>query len=96
LERDWSYLIHRSFSWVILGASILGWRLVRRSGPAGRVANGVLAVVFAQMALGLIMAQFEIHPTVQVLHLGLSGILLALTTVWWCGTWRLAGQAGGA
>jgi heme A synthase len=60
------------------------------------VANGVLAVVFAQMALGLIMAQFEIHPTVQVLHLGLSGILLALTTVWWCGTWRLAGQAGGA
>jgi hypothetical protein len=35
------------------------------------------------------MAQVEIHPVVQVLHLGLSGILLALTTVWYCGTWRI-------
>jgi cytochrome c oxidase assembly protein subunit 15 len=57
------------------------------------VANGVLGVIFAQMVLGLIMAQVEIHPVVQVLHLGLSGILLALTTVWFCGTWRISGDA---
>ena len=93
LERDWSYLIHRSFSWVILFASIVAWRQVRRNGAAGRVANGVLAVIFAQMILGLIMARVEIHPTVQVLHLGLSGILLALTTIWFCGTWRITGCA---
>ncbi len=92
LESTGSYLVHRSFSWVILGASILAWRLVRRAGHAGRVANGVLLVIFAQMILGLIMAQVEIHPAVQVLHLGLSGILLALTTVWFCATWRIEGD----
>lgn len=89
LENTGSYLIHRSFSWVILAASVLAWWLVRRTGSAGRVANGVLGVILAQMVLGLIMAQVEIHPVVQVLHLGLSGILLALTTVWYCGTWRI-------
>jgi cytochrome c oxidase assembly protein subunit 15 len=92
LESNGSYLVHRSFSWVILGASIVGWRLVRRSGSAGWVANGVLGVIFAQMILGLIMARVEIYPTVQVLHLGLSGILLALTTVWFCGTWKIEGR----
>jgi cytochrome c oxidase assembly protein subunit 15 len=89
LEGTGSYLIHRSFSWVILAASVLAWWRVRRTGPAGRVANGVLGVVLAQMVLGLIMAQVEIHPVVQVLHLGLSGILLALTTLWFCGTWKI-------
>lgn len=95
LERDWNYLIHRSFSWVILASSVVAWRVVRRAGPAGRVATGVLGVILAQMVLGLIMAQVEIHPAVQVLHLGLSGILLALTTVWWCGTWRIARNEAG-
>jgi heme a synthase len=94
LESTGSYLVHRSFSWVILGAAILAWQLVRKSGSPGKVANGVIAVILAQMVLGLIMAQVEIHPTVQVLHLGLSGILLALTTVWFCGTWRISGEAG--
>ena len=93
LENTGSYLVHRSFSWVILGSSLWAWFLVRRNGGAGMVANGVLGVICAQMVLGLIMAQVEIHPVVQVLHLGLSGILLALTTVWFCGTWRIAGGA---
>jgi cytochrome c oxidase assembly protein subunit 15 len=93
LEQTGSYLVHRSFSWVILAASLWAWWLVRRNGAAGVVANGVLGVIFAQMVLGLIMAQVEIHPVVQVLHLGLSGILLALTTIWFCGTWRITGDA---
>jgi cytochrome c oxidase assembly protein subunit 15 len=92
LENTGSYLVHRSFSWVILGSSLWAWFLVRRNGGAGMVANGVLGVICAQMVLGLIMAQVEIHPVVQVLHLGLSGILLALTTVWFCGTWRIVGR----
>ena len=93
LEDTGSYLVHRSFSWVILGSSLWAWYRVRRNGAAGKVANGVLGVILAQMVLGLIMAQVEIHPVVQVLHLGLSGILLALTTVWFCGTWKLEGDA---
>ena len=88
LESSWVYLIHRSFSWVILFAAILAWIAARRVSAAGRVAGGVLGVVFAQMFLGLIMAQVEIHPAVQVVHLGLSAILLALGTLWFCGTFQ--------
>ena len=90
LESSWVYLIHRSFSWVILLAVIAMWAWSRRAAKPGRVASGVMAVVFAQMFLGLIMARVEIHPAVQVLHLGLSGILLALSTLWFCGTSRPA------
>lgn len=86
LESSWTYLIHRSFSWVILAAALGGWWLARKVAPPGRTATGVLAVVLAQMVLGLVMAQVEIHPVVQVLHLGLSGILLSLATLWFCGT----------
>lgn len=88
LESSWSYLVHRSFSWVILLGSIAAWLTARRGGATGKVATGALAVVFAQMSLGLIMARVEIHPVVQVVHLGLSAILLALVTLWFCATGR--------
>ncbi|WP_367873047.1 heme A synthase [Luteolibacter sp. Populi] len=86
LEGSWIYLVHRSFSWVILAASIVAWLWTRRAGPPGKVSTGALAVVIAQMVLGLIMARLEIHPVVQVLHLGLSALLLALVTLWFCGS----------
>ncbi|WP_193211692.1 COX15/CtaA family protein [Luteolibacter marinus] len=91
LEGSWVYLVHRSFSWLILVAAVAGWWRARTAGRPGKVATGVLAVVVCQMVLGLIMSQVEIHPVVQVLHLGLSGILLALATVWFCAT-RQAGE----
>ncbi|WP_035600918.1 COX15/CtaA family protein [Haloferula sp. BvORR071] len=85
LERSWEYLVHRSFSWMILAVAIGAWLRTRKSGSAGKIATGALAVVIGQMVLGLIMARVEIHPAVQVAHLGLSAILLALVTVWFCG-----------
>lgn len=88
LEESWSYLIHRSFSWLILVAAVAAWWRARQVGPPGRTATGVVAVVVAQMVLGLVMARVEIHPVVQVLHLGLSGILLSLGMLWFCGTLR--------
>jgi cytochrome c oxidase assembly protein subunit 15 len=93
LESSWVYLIHRSFSWVIVVAAILAWVWTRRVAKPGMVATGVLVVIFAQMFLGLIMARVEIHPAVQVMHLGLSAILLALGTLWFCGTFKPAGES---
>ncbi|MCW1914003.1 COX15/CtaA family protein [Luteolibacter sp. GHJ8] len=86
LESSWEYLVHRSFSWGILGTVLLAWWWMKAEGRPGKIATGALAVVIAQMVLGLIMSQVEIHPVVQVAHLGLSAILLALVTVWVCGT----------
>lgn len=90
LEGTWSYLIHRSFSWVILASALGSWWMSKAVGAPGRTATGVLAVVIAQMVLGLVMARVEIHPVIQVLHLGLSGILLTLATLWFCGTFKPA------
>ena len=93
LEHSWSYLVHRSFSWLILAAAAFAWWRSRQAGSPGRTATGALAVVVGQMVLGLVMARVEIHPVVQVAHLGLSAVLLALVTLWFCGTFRPSARA---
>ena len=84
LEGSWKYLFHRSFSWVVLGTAVWAWILTKRHreggpGPVERVATGI---VLAQMVLGLVMAQVHIYSWVQVLHVGLSAILLAFVWLW--------------
>lgn len=84
LEHSWIYLFHRSFSWVVLGSALWAWILAKRhrEGGAGRVENVVLGIVCAQMVLGLVMAQVHIYSWVQVLHVGLSAILLTFVWLW--------------
>lgn len=84
LEDSWVYIIHRSFSWVLLLATVFAYTLAKRHQPDGATPsqNGVLAIMFAQMLLGVVMAQIHIYSWVQVLHVGLAGILLALVFRW--------------
>jgi heme a synthase len=93
LEHSWAYLIHRSFSWLILATAAFAWWRSRQVAQPGRAATGALVVVLGQMVLGLIMARVEIHPAVQVAHLGLSAILLALAMLWFCGTFQPRARA---
>ena len=78
LEQKGIYLFHRSFSWIIL---VLGIFLFTKT----RNANGDLAqlsikvtfgVILAQMVLGVLMSHVSVHPVVQVLHIGLSSMLI--------------------
>lgn len=94
LEQSWIYLVHRSFSWAILVAGLLAWWTARKAGAAGKVAGGTLAVILVQMALGVIMSQVHIYAVVQVLHVGMSGGLVALTTLWLCGTFTTRERVG--
>lgn len=84
LEQSWIYLAHRSFSWVVLGITLWAWMLTRRQrrGGAGRVEKVVLAIVLAQMVLGLVMSQIHIYSWVQVLHVGLAAVLLSFVWLW--------------
>lgn len=84
LEDSLLYLVHRSFSWAVLGAVIWAWLLTKRHriGGPGRVERVVLGIVLAQMVLGLVMAQIHIYSWVQVLHVGLAAILLAFVWLW--------------
>ncbi|MCP5534555.1 MAG: COX15/CtaA family protein [Akkermansiaceae bacterium] len=84
LENSWVYLLHRSFSWVILGMAILTvvhGRAFVRGGP-GRVGWVIFGIVVIQMILGLVMSQVHIYSWVQVLHVGLAAVLLTFVWLW--------------
>jgi heme a synthase len=84
LEETTVYFIHRSFSWVLLILTVFAYMLAKRYQPAGATSSqiGVLAIMFSQMIFGLVMAQIHIYSWVQVFHVGLAGILLALLFRW--------------
>jgi len=80
ISDSWVYLIHRSFSWSILIAALWLGYLVRWQGFVPRL---VLIVVGALMVMGLILSTSGIHAVVQVLHVGLAGILVSAVFYWW-------------
>ena len=83
LEQSWKYLLHRSFSWIILALGITIWIHCKRNGGIGKVGMVALLIILTQMILGIIMSQVHIYSWVQVLHVGLSAILLSLVWLWW-------------
>lgn len=84
LEGSWKYLVHRSFSWAVLGLTVWAWIMTKRHcyGGTGKVERVVLGIVLAQMVLGMVMAQIHIYSWVQVLHVGLAAILLTFVWLW--------------
>ena len=84
LENTWMYLVHRSFSWAVLCATLVFYWGSRnfRLGGAGWHEKTILGIVSAQMFLGLILSQFGIHQIVQVLHIGLSAVLVTVFFHW--------------
>jgi len=94
LEGSWKYLAHRSFSWAVMAAAVVAWRLAarHRAGGAGWIEHAVLAIVLAQMLLGIVMARIHIYSWVQVLHVGLAAVLLSLVWLWRFGLSRDQGS----
>lgn len=84
LEDTWVYLLHRSFSWVVLATTLLFYWVSRnfRIGGAGWHEKVVLGAVLSQMILGLILSQVGILRVVQVLHIGISAVLVAVFFHW--------------
>ena len=90
LEQTTVYLIHRSFSWLILAAAIaFGLAAKRRLGRLGALEISILALVGAQMVLGVVLGHIGILPLAQVLHVGLSSLLVSGLFLW-----ILAGKGG--
>lgn len=87
LEGDWKYLAHRTLAWGVLGVSLWAWLLSRRHrvGGPGPVEWTVLGIVLIQMVLGLIMSQIRIFEWVQVAHVGLAAVMLAVLWLWFFG-----------
>ncbi|MBK1853797.1 COX15/CtaA family protein [Verrucomicrobiaceae bacterium 5K15] len=83
LEHSATYLIHRSASWVILIVAVVFFlkATAARTG-ASWLEKVILGAVLCQMVLGLILAQVGILPFAQVLHIGLSSILVSALFLW--------------
>ncbi|MFT5882542.1 MAG: cytochrome c oxidase assembly protein subunit 15 [Crocinitomicaceae bacterium] len=84
LEQTWMYLAHRSFSWAVLITSLMFYWVSRnfRLGGTGWHEKTILGIVLTQMTLGLVLSQIGILRVVQVLHVGLSAILVAVFCHW--------------
>jgi cytochrome c oxidase assembly protein subunit 15 len=79
LEQSWVYLVHRSFSWLVLGTSI--WFLIT-SNHLRWLEGVIVGIVFAQMILGIVLAHIGILAVAQILHIGLSSLLVSGLGLW--------------
>jgi cytochrome c oxidase assembly protein subunit 15 len=83
LEQTWVYLIHRSFSWLLLGCAVGFAAMVRKALDRLRwLEMGIVVLVVAQMVLGVILAHAGILRGVQILHIGLSSLLVSGLFLW--------------
>ena len=89
LEQSVTYLVHRSGSWAILWASTLFFIRAKKNQTGAKVLESlVFGIVISQMCLGLILSQVGILPIAQVLHIGLSSILVSALLLWLLGSSR--------
>ncbi len=84
LEHSWMYLVHRSFSWLVLGAAIGFYLSAQRALTKGCrwLEKLILGLILAQMFLGLILANVGILAIAQIFHIGLSSILVSALALW--------------
>ena len=90
LEQSWIYLIHRSFSWLIvlgtLAFAFLGKKALTNG--FGWIEKVIFGLVLLQMILGVVMSQFAIYPVVQVAHVLFTALLLSAQCLWLLGAWK--------
>ena len=87
LEQSWVYLVHRSFSWLVLGFGVGFFRSAKgKLGGAGRLERSILALIIAQMLLGVVLSQIGIVRIAQILHIGLSSLLVSGLFLWLLGS----------
>jgi cytochrome c oxidase assembly protein subunit 15 len=86
LEGSGVYLVHRSFSWLLVALALWFWwrgRVLLRT--FGWLEIGVVGLVGSQMVLGIVLAHVGVLPVAQVLHVGLSSLLVSGLWLWLLG-----------
>ncbi|HYF36969.1 MAG TPA: COX15/CtaA family protein [Prosthecobacter sp.] len=97
LENSWVYLAHRSFSWFILGAGCgFLWQARRSLVSINWLEWSIWTLVVAQMLLGVVLAHVGIVALAQVLHIGLSSLLVSALFLWLLGAGGKAATGPGA
>lgn len=87
LEETWVYVLHRSFSWLVLGAALwFGARAKQALGRLRWLELSIVGIVLTQMVLGIVLAHVGIVRVVQILHIGLSSLLVSALFLWLLGS----------
>ncbi len=82
LEQSFIYLIHRSFSWlIVLLMVVIAWKAYVM-GIFEKRAKLMSAFVFSMMVMGLVLAQIGVFPWVQVLHVGVASLMVTVLCDW--------------
>jgi heme a synthase len=85
LESSWVYLIHRSFSWLILISGLLFFHRCRVLIHHGWLEIIITGIIVSQMLLGIVLANVGILAVAQILHIGLSSLLVSALFLWLLG-----------
>ena len=90
LSTTWIYKVHRSFSWTLLIASGLMFFWMKQT-PDWKPAEPtwILVLVIGMMIMGIILGHIQIYPAVQVLHVGTTALLLAISWHWLMRLWSV-------
>jgi len=84
LEQSALYLVHRSFSWlIVLGAAafaVLGRKHLE--GGLGWLEKSIVLLVGALLVMGMVLAHVGVLRVVQVLHVGAAALLVASLFLW--------------
>lgn len=84
------FKIHRSFSWSLLITSGLLLFWVRGLGNAKFVEpKFIFGLVVAMMMMGVVLGHISVFQVVQVLHVGTTAVLLAVTWHWIIRLWSI-------
>ncbi len=82
------YKVHRSFSWsLLLTSGLLFFWVARNSEWQTIEPKLIFAMVVAMMLMGVVLGHIAIFAVVQVLHVGMTAILLAVTWHWIARLW---------
>lgn len=84
LEHSTVYLVHRSFSWLIVIGTCVMLSLSRRSLEGGHrwPEFTIGGLVLSLLVMGLVLSQVGVLPVVQVLHVGAAALLVTVLYFW--------------
>ena len=82
LEGSLIYLVHRSFSWlIVLLMGFVAWK-AKGLGILEKRAKVMCGLVLSMMVMGLVLAQIGVFAWVQVLHVGIAAVMVTILCDW--------------
>jgi cytochrome c oxidase assembly protein subunit 15 len=82
VNLDLAYIIHRTFSWVLLVSHLLLWKKLATY-PLQTYRNGILVLIGISFTTGILMAYFALPLGSQAIHLLISLVLVG----WHISSW---------